>query len=182
MKHFKSAALWAILPFLLLMLFSQGEAANANRPGSKLYHNFVSYIKWKADSTLVASNDTLFFVADSAASLPFGTASVGAMKSTIETEFARIPDSIGFVLKTFGDAADASSFEFNVQYSVNGKTGPWYTLGTPDTVTIAGAAAQVNYPLARRLIPDALFRATVKTTTATDVTRVAELRAIPVFR
>jgi hypothetical protein len=172
-----------LLPvFLTGLLLSPAEAANANRPGQIKYHNFVSYLDWKADSTLVASSDTLFFVLDSVNSVPFNTAAIGKMKSTIETEFARIPDSVGFVLKTFGDAADASSYEFNVQYSVNGKTGPWYTLGTPDTVVVAGATAQVNYPLARRLIPDAMIRATVKTTTATDITRVAELRAVPIFR
>ena len=171
-----------LLPILFLGLFTSAEAANANRPGTKAYHNFVSYLKWKADSTLVASLDTLFFVSDSANSVPFTTANIGAMKSTIETEFARIPDSVGFVITTFGDALDACNYEFNVQYSINGKTGPWYSLGTPDTITVAAAAVQVNYPLARKLIPDAMIRATVKTVTSTDVTRVKELRMVPVNR
>lgn len=171
---------------LLAILFAftlPATAANANfGSGQKKYHNFVAYLDWKRDSVLVASSDTAFFYSDSAASLPFTTAAIGVMKSPLETSPARIPDSIGFVLKTFGDAADANSYEFNVQYSINGKTGPWYSLGTPDTVVVAGATAQVNYPLARKLIPDAMVRFTVKTTTATDITRIAELRAYPVNR
>jgi len=178
MKKLASLLLLATLFALTL----PAAAANANRPGAVKYHNFVSYLDWKADSTNVASSDTLFFLSDSVNSVPFTTAAIGKMKSTIETEFARIPDSVGFVLKAFGDASDASSYEFNVQYSLNGKTGPWYSLGTPDTVVVAGATAQVNYPLARKLVPDAMVRFTVKTTTATDITRVAELRAFPVFR
>ncbi len=175
--------------FLILLLLATfaiftapAEAANANSPGIKKYHNFVSYLDWKRDSIKVASSDTLFLYSDSTNSVPFTTAAIGAMKSTIETEWARIPDSVGFMLKTFGDASDASSFEFHVQYSINGKSGPWYTMGTPDTITITGATAQVNYPLARKFIPDAMIRMIIKTTTATDTTRVAEARAFPVFR
>ncbi len=172
-----------LLPvFLTGLLLSPAEAANANRPGQVKYHNFVSYLDWKADSTKLASSDTLFFVLDSANSVPFNTAAIGKMKSTIETEFARIPDSVGFLIKAFGDGSDASNYEFAVQYSLNGKSGPFYTLGTPDTITLANATAQVNYPLCRKFIPDAMMRFLIKTTTATDTTRVAEVRALPIFR
>lgn len=176
-----------LVPLLLFAALFAGmalpaAAANANRPGQVKYHNFISYLGWKADSTRVASADTLFLVLDSANSVPFNTATIGRMKSPIETEFARTPDSIGFVLQTFGDISDASSYEFNVQYSLNGKSGPWYTLGTPDTITIADTTKQVNYPKARVLIPDAMVRGTIKTTTATDITRLKEARFTPIFR
>lgn len=157
-------------------------AANANVPGQKKYHNFISYLDWKRDSIRVASSDTLFFYLDSTNSVPFTTAAIGVMKSPIETEFARIPDSVGFLLRTFGDISDASSYEFNVQYSLTGKSGKWFTVGTPDTVVVADTTQQVNFPLARKLIPDVMYRMTVKTTTATDITRVVELRAVPIFR
>lgn len=178
MKKVMSLLLLAILFALTL----PASAANANLGGQKKYHNFISYLDWKRDSVNVASSDTLFLWADSASTVPFTTAAVGVMKSPLETSPARMPDSIGFMVKSFGDAADASTFNFGVQFSLNGKSGPWYAVGTADAITDAGATAQVDFPIARRLVPDAMFRVYITTTTATDVSRIAEVRAFPVNR
>lgn len=173
----------SLLPILLLCL-GCAFAANQNRAGQVKYHNFISYASWSKDSAnsyRVSSNDTLFLYADSANSTPFTTASIGRNKTPIEGEYDRVPDSLSFLLMTYGEA-DAVSYEFNVQYSITGKSGPWFTYGTPDTLTVASAAMQLDNPRSRVFLKDAMFRATVKTTTATDTTRVRQVRIVPVFR
>ena len=175
------------LKFLLPILFlciNCAFAANQNRAGTVKYHNFVSYAGWVKDSAnsyQVASSDTLFLLADSAQSTPFTTAAIGRNKSPIEGVYDRVPDSLTFLLMTYGEA-DAVSYEFNVQYSLTGKTGPWFTYGTPDTITVASAAMQLDNPRSRVFLKDAMIRATVKTTTATDITRVRQVRISPTFR
>lgn len=175
MKPLKS-----LLPILLLCL-GCAFAANQNRRGTVKYHNFVSYASWDYDSVKVGSNDTLFLLADSANSVPFTTAAIGRNKSPIEGVYDRVPDSLTFLLQTFGEG-DAVSYEFNVQYSLTGKSGPWFTYGTPDTLTIASGSKQLDNPRSRVFLKDAMIRATVKTTTATDTSRICKVRFTPTFR
>lgn len=173
--------------FLLLLLLgaiAPIHAANQKRSGQPEYHNNISYASWRVDSAnayRVVSDDTLFLLDDSATTVAFTTAAVGRNKTSIPGVYDRIPDSLTFLLETHGEG-DAVSYEFNFQYSLDGNSGPWFTSGTPDTITIAAAARQLDTPRSRKFIPNAKFRATVKTTTATDTSRVEEVRIMPLFR
>lgn len=174
MRKFILLTLLALAPFLAL-------AVNIPKSGQKVYHNYITLHQWRFDSLRVATNDIAIFYLDSATASPFTLASLGVVKSNVATEFDQLPDSIGFVLETFGDASDATRYAFDMEVTFD-KTN-WYALAgaAADTISITNGSLQMDRPNTRRFIPNAWYRCKLKTTDATDITRVRRLLVFPIW-
>ena len=169
--------------FLLLLvglLANSFSATTVKKSGTKKWENHISYIGWDFDSLKVGASDSVILLLDSATTTPFSLTQIGYPRQPLATNYGRIPDSIGFAAQVFGEA-DACSFQLKYEYSLDGTN--YLYQSTQDTLTTtAGPVKEILFGTARRYVPGAKARLTIKGTTSTDTVRYQHILVYPIFR